>query len=164
MEDNNVSNLVYYKQSLPSIFMGFEKDIDQVLGFFKEVYMKYTHKNKEAKEINLNELIQILSFDPQTKLVDVFDHNHYEAEHIKGAISLPLSEINENAKRLLKPDETIITYCANLQCPASTKAAQDLLFLGFKNVLNYKGGLTEYKRANLPLEGYWHIIDNVIFD
>lgn len=104
------------------------------------------------------------AIDPQTKLVDVFDHNHYEAEHIKGAISLPLSEINENAKRLLKPDETIITYCANLQCPASTKAAQDLLFLGFKNVLNYKGGLTEYKRANLPLEGYWHIIDNVIFD
>lgn len=159
-----MSNLVQYKQSLPSIFKEFEKDIDQILGFFKGIRMKYTHKNKEAKEINLKELMQVLSIDSQAKLVDVFDHNHYEAEHIKGAISLPLSEINENAKRLLKLDETIITYCANSQCPASTKAAQALLFLGFKNVLDYKGGLTEYKQANLPLEGYWHIVDNVIFD
>lgn len=159
-----MSNLVHYKQSLPSIFMELEKDIDQFWGFFKETYMKYIHGNKEAKEINLKELIQILSFDPQAKVVDVFDHNHYEAEHIKGAISLPLSEINENAKKLLKPDETIITYCANPQCQASAKTAQALLFLGFKNVLNYKGGLAEYKQANLPLEGYWHIMDNVIFN
>lgn len=114
--------------------------------------------NKEAvKEISCDELMQLLAVDLNVKLVDVLDKAHYEKEHIKGAISLPLAELREQAKKFLKEDETIVVYCANFKCPASTTAAKILLSLGYKNVLDYKGGLEDYKKANLPLESSLYV-------
>ena len=106
-----------------------------------------------VKQISREELLEMATLGKKFKLVDVLDKEHFEKEHIKGAISLPLDEIEKKAKRLLKKDETIVVYCASFECQASTKAAEKLLLLGYKNVLDYKGGLKDYKEANLPLEG-----------
>lgn len=115
--------------------------------------MQQIYKSMPIKEINCNELVQLRSFDTRVKLVDVLDHAHYKKEHIRGAISLPIRTVRECAKKFLNNDDTIITYCANSKCPASTDAARILLSLGYKNVLDYKAGLADYKKANLPLEG-----------
>jgi len=115
--------------------------------------MQQTYKDKPVKEISCDELIQLLSFDARVKLVDVLNHSHYKKEHIKGAISLPIRVVRECAKKHLNKDDTIITYCSSFKCPASTDAAKILLSLGYKNVLDYKGGLADYKKANLLLEG-----------
>jgi rhodanese-related sulfurtransferase len=115
--------------------------------------MQQLHKDKPVKEISCNELIQLRSCDEHIKLVDVLNHSHYKKEHINGAISLPIRIVRKCAKKHLNKDDTIITYCANFKCPASTDAAKILLSLGYKNVLDYKGGLADYKKANLPLEG-----------
>jgi len=50
-------------------------------------------------------------------------------------------------------DPCNITYCASFECQASTKAAEKLVSLGYSNVLDYKGGLKDYKEARLPVEG-----------
>jgi rhodanese-related sulfurtransferase len=105
------------------------------------------------KIIKRDELMRMVSSGEKFKLVDVLDKGHYEKEHIKGAISLPLDEIEKKAGRMLKKDETIVVYCASFDCQASTKAAEKLLSMGYKNVLDYKGGLKDYKETGLPLEG-----------
>lgn len=105
------------------------------------------------KKISREELMKMVSSGEKFKLVDVLDINHFEKEHIRGAISLPVNEIERKASQMLKKDETIVVYCASFDCQASTKAAEKLLSLGYKNVLDYKGGLKDYKEANLPLEG-----------
>lgn len=109
-----------------------------------------------VKNITRDELLKMISGDEKFKLVDVLDKEHYEKEHIKGAISLPLNDIGKNASKLLKKDETIVVYCASFDCQASTMAAKKLISLGYKNVLDYKGGIKDYKEANLPLEGRLH--------
>lgn len=105
------------------------------------------------KQISRAELMQMTSSGEKFKLVDVLSSESYANEHLKGAISLPLNEIEKKAAKVLKKDDKIVVYCASFDCQASTKAAEKLLALGYKNVLDYKGGLADYKAANLPLEG-----------
>lgn len=108
------------------------------------------------KKITREELTNMVSSGQRFKLVDVLDKGHYEKEHIPGAISLPLNEIEKKAAKVLKKDDTIVVYCASFDCQASTNATEKLLSMGYKNVLDYKGGLKDYKEANLPLEGSLH--------
>jgi len=119
--------------------------------------MQKIDKKRKIKEISCSELLEVISMDAYVKLVDVRDPSYYENEHIKGAISMPLKEVRKRAKEFLEKEDTIITYCAGFKCPASTIATKILLSLGYKNVLDYKGGLETYKRAGLPLEGYLYV-------
>ncbi len=107
-------------------------------------------------KITRDELMQMINSREKFKLIDVLSRESFENEHIKGAISLPLEEIGRKAHKLLHKKDKIVTYCGNFDCPASTQAAEKLLAMGFKNVLDYKGGLKDYKEANLPLAGKVH--------
>lgn len=106
-----------------------------------------------VKTISRDELMKMIGQKREFKLVDVLSGDSYRNQHIKGAISIPLDEIEKDAPKLLNKDETIVTYCASFDCQASTKAAEKLMSMGYKDVLDYKGGLKDYKEANLPLEG-----------
>jgi len=108
---------------------------------------------KEVKTISRDELRELIASKKRFTLVDVLPKDHYEQEHIKGAISLPLEEIGKRAKTIFKAkDELIVVYCASFECPASTQAAQKLMSLGYTNVRDFKGGLQDYKQAGLPIE------------
>lgn len=109
-----------------------------------------------VKQISRQELLDLISSGANFKLVDVLEKGHYEKEHIRGAFSLPLKDIEKKAGRFFKKDDLLIVYCASFECQASTAAAEKLLTMGYKNVLDYKGGLKDYKEANLPLEGSLH--------
>jgi rhodanese-related sulfurtransferase len=85
-------------------------------------------------------------------LLDVRTRNDYDREHIKGAKSLPLDEIEESAASIVRPDDVIIVYCDSFVCSASTSASKILTRLGYKNVRDYKGGLREWKQSGLPTE------------
>lgn len=108
------------------------------------------------KKITRDELMKMVSSGQKFKLVDVLDKEHFQKEHIKGAISLPVNEIEKKAAKILKKSETIVVYCASFDCQASTKASEKLLSMGYKDVLDYKGGLKDYKEANVALEGSLH--------
>jgi rhodanese-related sulfurtransferase len=107
-------------------------------------------------KISTKDLKEMMDSGKKFKLVDVLPGEHYEKEHIKGAISIPLDEIEEKADTLLDRDELIVTYCAGFKCSASTGAAEKLVSMGYKNVRDYKGGLQDYKANNLPVEGCVH--------
>jgi rhodanese-related sulfurtransferase len=66
----------------------------------------------EVREISREEIERRLG-DPAMLLVDVLPREAYAAEHIPGAINLPLAEVEERAPGML-PDRgaDIITYCA----------------------------------------------------
>lgn len=127
-----------------------------------ETFLSLKHLNLKkgrvdmVKTITRDELMKMISTGQEFKLVDVLPKAHFEKEHIKGAISLPVNELEKKATKTLKKSETIVVYCASFDCQASTTAAEKLLSLGYKNVLDYKGGLKDYKEAALPLEGSLH--------
>jgi len=108
------------------------------------------------KQITREELRMMRDSGKKYILVDVLPKESYENEHIPGALSIPLADIDEKAPLLLGKNETIIVYCAHFDCTASTKAAQKLQALGYRYVLDYKGGLKDYKEGGLTLIGKLH--------
>jgi len=101
--------------------------------------------------ISRDELKKKLDKKEPVKLLDVRDTPDYKKEHIKGALHLLISDMNEeNLKKIFKTNDLIITYSLNFNCPASGIAAEKLLKFGFRQVLRYKGGWEEWKDSNYP--------------
>jgi rhodanese-related sulfurtransferase len=103
------------------------------------------------KAITLEDLKKKLD-DNNVKLVEVLDEDAYKAEHIQGAINIPLKKIGTEAKDKFDKDDEIIVYCSDYSCSASPTAAKKLDKLGFNNVYDFEGGKKEWKDAGLPME------------
>lgn len=106
---------------------------------------------EQIKFISMQHLRRILEGSAPFKLLDVRSREDYAKEHIKGALSLPLDELDK-AKSLFKPADDLIVYCDSFVCSASSSAAKMLARMGFSNVRDYKGGLREWKTSGLPTE------------
>lgn len=66
----------------------------------------------EVSQISRDEIKHRLK-DPTLTVVDVLAREAYAAEHIPGAINLPLAEIEERAPQMLPDrDAEIAAYCA----------------------------------------------------
>jgi rhodanese-related sulfurtransferase len=59
--------------------------------------------------------VQRLLADEDAQLVEVLPRENFEAEHISGAINIPLREIDERAPRELGRDRPVIVYCNDYQ-------------------------------------------------
>jgi rhodanese-related sulfurtransferase len=108
------------------------------------------------KIVTRQQIVDLMKYGRGFVLVDVRGRELYEQEHIKGAISIPLDEIERRANQELRKEDLIVTYCASFQCQASTKAAEKLISMGFTNIADYKGGMLDYKSVPLELEGKLH--------
>ncbi len=105
----------------------------------------------QIKFISMQHLKRMLEGGERFQLLDVRDPGDYEKEHIKGARSLPLGDL-EAAKGLFNLSDVIVVYCDSFVCSASTSAAKMLSKMGFANVRDYKGGLREWKINGLLTE------------
>ncbi len=106
---------------------------------------------EQIKFISLQHLKRIMEGGEPFILLDVRSKEDYAKEHIKGARSLPLDEL-DRARQLFKPSESLIVYCDSFVCSASSSAARLLSRMGFANVRDFKGGLREWKMNDLPTE------------
>ena len=85
-------------------------------------------------------------------LIDARAHEAYDKEHLPGAVSIPSDHLGEHLLTGHKKTETFVTYCSSLECDASTVASKNLKKYGFKKVLQFKGGLKDWKAAKYPTE------------
>jgi len=85
----------------------------------------------------------------QAVFIDVRSHEQYTYGHIKGALSIPGSQIIRRWAEV-PPLKTYITYCACDAEQSSGRAASNLIAHGVKNVFALKGGWNEWKDAGNP--------------
>lgn len=102
--------------------------------------------------ITTEELQQLKDSGKPFKLVDVLSTDHFQEEHIDGAVNLPLEDIASEAMNRFDMEDEIVVYCKDEGCSASPKAAEKLLSIGFQNVRDYEGGLEAWKEEGLPTE------------
>ena len=105
--------------------------------------------DRQMHMMSIGELINLQKSAKDFVLVDARPRDQYLAAHIPGAVSVPLSDIPVYARDLDK-GRMIVTYCGNYHCPISTKAADEFRSLGFSNVWDYKGGITEWQQQGNP--------------
>lgn len=80
-------------------------------------------------------------------VVNVLSQGAYMEDHIEGSINIPVGgEFEDTVKKVL-PDksEKVVVYCASFECQASSKASQILDDLGYENVLDYEGGMKDWR-------------------
>ena len=87
--------------------------------------------------------------------IDARSQEDYSRSHIKGALSLPMHEIDEkfmDISQKLPRDKLIVTYCDGETCSLSHDLAEFLLSAGFNRVKVLINGLSVWKKADMPLE------------
>src|SRR5438105_3496028 len=91
--------------------------------------------------------------EENAQLVEVLPRQDYEEEHIAGAISIPLKELDREAPLRLDRRRPVIAYCWDYLCDLSARAATRLEQLGFDPVFHYQPGKADWMAAGLPREG-----------
>jgi len=85
-------------------------------------------------------------------LIDARTHEAYDKEHLPGAVTIPIEHLHADLLRGLRKSDILVTYCSSFDCEASTLAAKKLEKFGFKKVLDFKGGLKDWKAGGYPTE------------
>lgn len=82
-------------------------------------------------------------------IIDVREPDEWAEARISGAIHIPLGEIRERANEIPR-DRPVILQCRSGN--RSAGATRTLLELGFPNVHNLEGGISEWAADGFPLE------------
>lgn len=86
----------------------------------------------------------------RVRVVDVREASEFDGElgHIPGARLVPLQRLERAARRWDPEDEIVLVCRTGLR---SAVAAATLARLGFRRVLNLRGGMLAYLAAGLPV-------------
>ena len=87
--------------------------------------------------------------------VDARSLEDFNNGHIKGAVSLPISQFNDLIKAFRKTypaDTFIVTYCSGKTCDDSHRLEQLLFDHGYVNVSIFIGGYQDWKAGGFPIE------------
>ncbi len=81
--------------------------------------------------------------------VDIRSFETYSKGHIKGALSIPRSQLIHRLREV-PPGKLIITYCACVREHTAALAVVDLTAHGVNNAAALAGGWNEWTAARLP--------------
>ena len=134
---NKTSNLTY------SVSMKKNADSEKLIALANDIYdaggapMTY-------KMVSMAEGLEIAKNNPDAIIVDVRRDDEYKAGHIPGAVLLTMETITAEtaAKVLPHKNQMILIYCRSGK--RSKIAAQNLLDLGYTNLIEF-GGILDYK-------------------
>lgn len=102
--------------------------------------------------ITVDEAYDAYLSDEGFVFVDVRSKPEYDSGHIKGAVLIPISELEERIGELQK-DKPILVYCNGSACQRSGNAASILVSHGFTKVYDLIGnGIDEWISKGYPSE------------
>ena len=104
-----------------------------------------------AETISAEELKEKMDDGEDFTLINVLTEESYKNEHIPGSINIPYQDIAKHYKELDK-DKDIIVHCSDEFCDASSIAYDKLKKLGFDKVIDFEGGIEEWKENGFHLE------------
>jgi hydroxyacylglutathione hydrolase len=126
---------------------------DNVLGYLKGGFEAWKAAGKETDSINsvtAGELTQ-LKDQADLSIVDVRKPGEYESEHLQGATTAPLDDLN-NYLSVFNEDATHYVHC--LGGYRSVIAISILKSRGIHNIIDVLGGFKAIKESNLPLTDF----------
>lgn len=112
---------------------------------------KTNTEQTEATQVNIgtyyqipqDEAKRIMDEESDYIIVDAREQSEYDEGHIKGAIVIPYTEIEQKAEEmLLDKEQLILVYCRSGR--RSKIAAQSLANMGYKNVKEF-GGIIDWQ-------------------
>jgi ArsR family transcriptional regulator len=122
LSDPTVGILFHHMQVLgENLITDIQKLLDDVYG-----------EHGEIEQVKPDQLMEKLQKGKVT-LIDVRPKEYYDADHIQGATSIPLEELEKHLEKL-PPDQEIIAYCRGRYCLLSVEAVAILNKHGYRAV------------------------------
>ena len=125
---------------------------DYAVGYLEGGFESWLNSKKEVDAINrisARKLEKIYTYQPF--LIDVRRNSEFESEHVKGAINIPLNEINQHLAEIPK-DTKFYLYCAGGY--RSMIAASILKARGWEDFADIEGGFSEISETAIPKTEY----------
>ncbi len=91
--------------------------------------------------------------EPALTIIDVRPRELFNINHIRGSIPMPMDEPNNLTLASLELSRDIYIYAETNEQTAA--AANKLRQAGYQYVSELIGGLTSWKKAKYPIEGWW---------
>lgn len=118
---------------------------------------RYTFLREETVEkIYTKHVKEIKGSKEEATIINVLSKEDFQHERIPGSINIPLEDEKDFVQRVesVVPSKKhkVIVHCTNNECSASTYAARLLDEAGFTSVMDYKGGIEEWKEMNETVE------------
>ena len=134
---NKASNLTY------SVSMKKNADSEKLAALANAVYVEEIAL-KTFKMVSMSEGIEIAKNNPDAIIVDVRRNDEYKSGHIPGVVLLTMETITAETAAKVLPDKNqmILIYCRSGR--RSKISAQNLLDLGYTNLIEF-GGILDYK-------------------
>lgn len=130
----------------------FVRDLEQLgrqrLAEVEHVAQLYIDDRDELEPVTLPELRKLVRKGDVT-VIDVRPVEEYEAGHIPGAVSIPVSELKRRMGELPKRRE-VIAYCRGPYCVFALEAVTLLRKQGFR-ARRSEEGLPDWRAAGLPI-------------
>ena len=106
-------------------------------------------------EIDDIDIAKLIYDGGKAVFVDARSSSSYKEGHIKGAVSLPISEFDDMIEDLSNRyplDKHIITYCSGRSCEDSHRLAQVLMEFGYESVSIMIDGFPIWNESGFPIE------------
>ena len=104
--------------------------------------------------IDRDSLRELIESRADFVLVDALAPMAYAMSHLPGAINITPEWIDDRARRRIPDSATqVVVYCADAGCDSSSRVANRLVELGYRNVHHYVEGKRDWVAAGLPVEG-----------
>ncbi len=103
-------------------------------------------------EITTAELKKLIETKEDIVLLDCRGVDYYNWEHLPDAVNLRWKYVDKLAPGRFPDKKTrIITYCDGFTCHVSIRCYKNLHSLGYRNLVEYSGGLADSKAHGLPI-------------
>ncbi|HNX76495.1 MAG TPA: rhodanese-like domain-containing protein [Candidatus Rifleibacterium sp.] len=109
-------------------------------------------KEEAPATLNTAGLKALIGSGQPITILDARSGKFDDGKRLPGALSLNSeSKPEEIAKLLPNKDALVVTYCANLKCPASHNLYTHLKSLGYSNLIEYPEGIQGWVEAGNPV-------------
>lgn len=115
----------------------------------KDVLKKFLEDRNSLKAIKKEELWSRIQTN-DVVIIDVRPNEEYISGHIKGSVSIPLSEL-KNRLDEIPANREIVAYCRGPYCVLAPEAVEFLKSKGY-NAVRLEEGVMEWKSAGFPVE------------
>jgi rhodanese-related sulfurtransferase/DNA-binding transcriptional ArsR family regulator len=134
--------------SVLDLWMALRNTGEKQLSEIRELVRSFLHDRKSLQAVSQEELKKRLD-DPGLVVLDVRPLPEYEAGHIAGARSLPISELRSRLAELPR-SRKIVAYCRGPHCVFADEAVEFLHSKGFK-AGRLESGFPEWKIQGYPI-------------
>ncbi len=119
------------------------------------ISLVYKPLNLDSGSYLTIEQTMFLLTEGRALFIDTRYDDEFEQAHIKNAKNLPGNATRQEIMKFLESvpkDQQIVIYCSSPACNSSRRLAGFLTYLGYKKVLIYLEGFTEWETKNFPIE------------